>query len=82
MSQARLAMMTANINRGENTPPFEDIAVFLPFPAQYIIDNTDILVSVPKKVAKEFLDSVSKLPAEVEVAFTKWMPGLQAMLLK
>jgi hypothetical protein len=82
MSQARANMMTANINRAEGHPGYEDISVFLPYPSQFLIDSTQLDIHVSPSVAKEFLDSYEKYPAEVETAFTKWIPMLRAIIAK
>jgi len=81
LSQARLSMMTANINRGEKTPAFEDVADFLPYPSQWMIDNNQKLFTIPSSVAKEFLDTYQSFEPEVELAFTSWLTTIRINLI-
>lgn len=81
ISQARLLMMTANINRSDKVPPFEDISEFLPYPSQFLIDTTDLLFKIEPNVATEFLDSYESFDPEVELAFTGYMKTIKVSLL-
>ena len=74
-------MMTANINRGEKTPPFEDVSVFLPYPSQWMIDNNNLFFKIPPSVAKEFLDSYESFEPEVEMAFGSWLTTIKINLI-
>ena len=75
-------MIQVNVNRGENTPAYEDLSVFLPYPEQFLLDSLTIQIEVPKHTAKEFLDSYESFNPEVELAFTPWIPSLKAILLQ
>jgi hypothetical protein len=72
-------MMTANINRSDKTPPYEDVTIFLPYPDQWLKDNHSLAFKVSPSVAREFLKTYDSYDAEVELAFTSWMPTLRIL---
>ena len=61
ISQARLLMMTLNLNRGKDDKPFEDIGDFLPHPNEWREAMQSDKLGISKRTAKQILKFSSKL---------------------
>jgi hypothetical protein len=79
LSQAQYAQMFANANRGEKTPPYEDIGIFLPHPHQWVAQANEQKVFISKETAVLFLQTYKSFDPAVEVTFDDWLRDIQSI---
>jgi hypothetical protein len=70
-------MLFCNANRGENTQPFEDIALFLPHPTTWIAATSDRVLDIDRATAIEFLRTYKRYPPSIEAAFDDWLTEIK-----
>lgn len=77
LTQARQSQMFANCKRDPTTPAFDDISIFLPHPAQWLLQTEERKLDISRETAIEFLQSYKSFDAEVEVVFDDWLREIQ-----
>lgn len=78
LSFARLHMDYAAVHRAKNAPPMNDIAEFLPHSATWRLLASNTNLPINKAAAIEFLATYKTYAPEVEIAFEKWLPVIEA----
>lgn len=69
--------LTANINRSEKTPPFNDLAPFLPHPATWKRETEERKVNISRACAIEFLSTYQKFDPAIEALFDDWLSEIK-----
>ena len=77
LTQAKQLQTFCNTNRAENTPPYEDVSLFLPHPNQWQIATHERKVNVSRETAISFLQGYSSYNSEVLMAFDEWLRDIQ-----
>ena len=74
---ARLAQLTYNINRGENSSPLDCYSSFLPYPHRFLtIKQMSIVTGISKEAARDFNRYFNKLTHNQKVPFESIKLGL------
>lgn len=62
-------------------PPFEDVSLFLPHPAEYRIQNMERRLNISKETAIAVLNSISWLNSNVLAALDEYMTEIEVISL-
>lgn len=80
VSTAILTKMTYNMNRGENSTPVEDHAVFLPYPDRYLAKKQmQSVQGIDPQAAREYVAYFHVLKDKVKINLSSLDKGLRLL---
>lgn len=77
MTAARQLQAFTNVNRAENSQPFDDVSLFLPHPAEFRVAYQNRTLNVTRQTAIAVLQSIDWLDSSVLAAIDSWLPELE-----
>lgn len=77
LTTARALQVWMNANRKDDTPPLDDIAIFLPHPAEFYTQNMQRRLSISRQTAIAVINSLSWLNSDVIAALDEWMDEIE-----
>lgn len=77
MTAARQLQAFTNVNRAKDSQPFDDISLFLPHPAEFLMQNQNRTLNVSRQSAIVVLQSIDWLDSSVLAALDSWLPELE-----
>lgn len=77
LTTARTLQAYTNVHRAEDSQPFDDVALFLPYPSEWKLQNMHRQLNISKATAIAVISSLSWLDSNVIAALDEYMDELE-----
>lgn len=77
LTAARTLQAYTNVHRAEDAQPFDDVALFLPYPGEWKLQNTQRRLNISRMTAQAVISSLSWLDSNVIAALDEYMDEIE-----